>query len=227
MNGGGGGGGYTNTVKNVSVEPKQEISVSVGGGGSGGRGIPGHPFSYSNTASPTNGGSSSIGTYCSANGGYSGGWYDGKDKTGSSSACGNGGSGGAGCSWYYSTIKGFYNYRLSPYGYTTGAKDGGTTAVQEVFFYYKGYNSNEWVYEFSNPFNWGYGQGTTTRYFGESGGTLYASGGDSNTVYYTYRSANTGDGGNPSSQRYNDDYSIQLGLAGASGVAIIRWSDQK
>ena len=61
----------------------------------------------------------------------------------------------------------------------------------------------------------GKGQGTTTREFGESDGTLYANGGGSNTG--TDGGNNTGDGG--CSRNHN---STLPGGKGASGILIIR-----
>lgn len=70
------------------------------------------------------------------------------------------------------------------------------------------------------------GQGTTTRAFGESSGTLYCTGGDSHadntlTTYPTAGNNNTGDGGD--SGTYNGVH----GGNGGSGGVIIRWSTQE
>ena len=69
----------------------------------------------------------------------------------------------------------------------------------------------------------GKGQGRTTRYFGESTGTLYSTGGNSADYgdasrydSYTAPQPNTGDGGHKGSRN-----------AGGSGICIIRWGDQK
>ena len=61
----------------------------------------------------------------------------------------------------------------------------------------------------------GKGQGTTTRYFGESTGTLYSTGGNGTSYSIEYggaKSFNTGDGGDSNSGK------------GGSGVCIIRWT---
>ena len=69
----------------------------------------------------------------------------------------------------------------------------------------------------------GIGQHTTTRYFGESTGTLYSTGGNGGKGWYGYphftgpstpnvKTDNTGDGGDGN------------GGKGASGICIIRWS---
>lgn len=63
----------------------------------------------------------------------------------------------------------------------------------------------------------GYGQGTTTREFGEPNGDLYAAGGSSNnnsrTIY-----PNTGNGGNGPST----DLTCRQGGDGSSGIVVIR-----
>lgn len=64
----------------------------------------------------------------------------------------------------------------------------------------------------------GQGQGTTTREFGESTGTLYSTGGGNGTnvssVSVAYGEPNTGDGGNGSTSNYS--------YAGGSGIVVIR-----
>lgn len=62
--------------------------------------------------------------------------------------------------------------------------------------------------------NGGIGQRTTTREFGEAGGTLYANGGEGmNADNYTDAAANTGNGGDS-----NGNY----GVYGGSGIVVIR-----
>ena len=61
----------------------------------------------------------------------------------------------------------------------------------------------------------GTGQGTTTREFGESGGTLYATGGDGAISSPEDAEANTGDGGDGSK-------SNGVSGSGGSGIVIIR-----
>ena len=151
---GGAGGGYTATKLGVDVNPGDVIAVTVGNGG---------------------GGTSSVGSICSAAGGNSG-WKIG----------GSGGSGG-----------GSYRFGI-------GGKDGGDGGTTSSYF----------------P---GIGQHTTTRYFGESTGTLYSTGGNSADSYdaprydnYIAPQPNTGDGGHKGSRN-----------AGGSGICIIRWGGQK
>lgn len=68
----------------------------------------------------------------------------------------------------------------------------------------------------------GYGQGRTTRAFGESSGTLYSNGGYgaiNGSGRASNQSANTGNGGNGVGTRY-DSYP---GGTGGSGIVIVRW----
>ena len=77
----------------------------------------------------------------------------------------------------------------------TGGRDGGDGPSSEYFL-------------------GGKGQHTTTRYFGESNGTLYANGGDGWTD--ANADPNTGNG--------SHQYPFSLG---GSSICIIRWGDQK
>ena len=64
----------------------------------------------------------------------------------------------------------------------------------------------------------GSGQGTTTRYFGESTGTLYSTGGCGYMVSNGWYSTSApGDGASASHSGGN---------TGASGICIIRWGKQ-
>jgi hypothetical protein len=157
---GGAGGGYTKTVKDIEVEPGQQITVTVGAGGVG-----------------ANGGASSIGSYCSANGGYYG-------------SGANGGSGGGPAPAYicyvYSIVSygTYYNFPNVFWDGSYGGYDGNDASPSRAFDYTRNYYSG---------FNYGgKGQGTTTRYFGESGGTAYANGGNGaiNICYYITDSTN-------------------------------------
>lgn len=74
------------------------------------------------------------------------------------------------------------------------------------------------------------GQGTTTRAFGESNGTLYAGGGGARCYAGTSNpgagggggTANTGGGGNGRLRYYNSGYTF-TGTGGGSGICIVRW----
>lgn len=74
----GGGGGWINTQTFSNLRAKNVISIYIGDGGDGGS------YDFFNQNNPTSGGSSSFGSYLSANGGEGAGYYK----------AGNGGSGG-------------------------------------------------------------------------------------------------------------------------------------
>ena len=71
----------------------------------------------------------------------------------------------------------------------------------------------------------GTGQQTTTRYFGESNGTLYSTGGcgTNSGIYWVGGETNTGNAGSSRTFSFPWLYSNP----GGSGVCIIRWDDQK
>ena len=71
----------------------------------------------------------------------------------------------------------------------------------------------------SSRFSGGKGQGTTTRYFGESTGTLYASGGCGYVCANPFEPIAYGDGGSGA-------YSSIEKSNGRSGICIIRWGKQ-
>ena len=120
----------------------------------------------------SNGNASSIGDICSAKGGYICSAAMGTDG-------GNGGSGGGGGNYYYSNAS--FVTDISATQGALGGKDGGNG--QSTSF---GGVTN----------NGGTGQGTTTRYFGESNGTLYSTGGCGyNAKNGWYNTSAPGDGG--------------------------------
>ena len=180
---GGGGGGYTRTVLGVDVTPGGVIAVTVG-------------FGSNSRGGGGIGGTSSIGSICSANGGFGGtGKYIGYPLNDYIGTGGNGGSGGGGT--IFSTFKVSGNVTRGFGGVNGG--DGETLTDTSSFF---------------DNFTCagGKGQHTTTRYFGESNGTLYASGsGGNNTASFEHFCFSTGNGT----------------AFGDSGIAIIRWGDQK
>jgi hypothetical protein len=184
----GGSGGYTATVKNASVTPGQSIAVAVGAGGTCDNILMGNKL-YCSTA--ISGGISSAGPY-NAYGGDSGGVpvhnddYTGRYalNAGLGILLTKGGSGG-GVGALYNT--GSY---LVPYGSGSfpnnitegaGGSDGSTCVG---YFLYDDYLKSYVYTEYS------YGQGTTTRYFGESNGTLYAGGGGGGSVILAYDNSN-------------------------------------
>jgi hypothetical protein len=155
------------------------------------------------------GGASSAGNFCSANGGY---W--GYASSYMSCYGGSGGSGGGAAS----------NGALR---YGDGGTDGSNNPQYETS--YSTYNN---IYS-------GQGQGTTTRYFGESGGTLYSTGGTGRCGGYSGYSnvngssggANTGNGASAGSAYITLYYgdtdrhsSSSSGGVGGSGIVIVRWS---
>ena len=82
--------------------------------------------------------------------------------------------------------------------------------------------------------NGGTGQGTTTRYFGESNGTLYSTGGCggqyglfsiNDSLWYQNANSNTGNGDSGASFcSFNGKTLINcISVGGASGICIIRW----
>jgi hypothetical protein len=103
-------------------------------------------------------------------------------------------------------------------------------------------NASTFIYSPFNSFytetktSYGYqGQGTTTRYFGESNGTLYATGGygghfssftGNNEIYSNLYSPGTGNGGNGGISDKTYDFTYKGAYKGSSGVAIIRWAEQ-
>jgi hypothetical protein len=217
----GGGGGYTTTTKAASVTPGQSIAVTIGTCSYFSRNY-GGPYEYY-----ANGTSTSVGSICTAKGGYGSnhGYYQ------YDYSCSGGSAGGVSITSKYPA------YNTSNYALTVG-NDGGSNggfSKNDIQGYYtdaKSFNAyfNVVSYHVSE------GQGTTTRYFGESNGTLYAGGGagaginfSSGSVYismatpasgadtyvykyYTRRVAYGGDGGGGNGQLYSD-YSTVVSYA--------------
>lgn len=231
--GGGGGGGYTATQKSVSVTPGSALTVAVGAGGATG-------ISYwmdsnmnptscggstSNVSDGSDGGASSVvdssGTVlCTADGGKGGkkvpytttDYSNGNYRRGG--AGGAGGSGGAGgyFQWRNSGSRSLYSKATS--GGTDGSNGGDADALVDSSSYYTGSGAKG-----------GTGQGTTTRAFGESDGTLYSTGGGGDGTGAPLTGANTGDGGGMKLEfLYTSPY--LPGGDGKSGVVIIRWAAQ-
>lgn len=218
--GGGGGGGYTKTVNNISVSNGQSLAVVVGSGAH-----------YTTSSNNGDGGTSSVtrnGTaLCEAAGG-NGGHDDSIGVQGGGSGGSGGGSGGA------SDPKEVNGGR--------GGSDG-----SDGYVWVEGMETNDenlWENHYV-----GDGQGTTTRAWGDSSGTLYAGGGGGGGYYRgqtngsggaggaggggaggraannspgTNGSANTGGGGGGSG-----GYHISTGSAaggnGGSGLVLIRF----
>ena len=192
LGGGGGGGGYTTTVRNKALTPGT-YSISVGSGGTPATWASIVPGSADNGANGAHAGAlggdggttSAFGV--TANGG----------KGGQRNVGGNGGSGGgAGC---YGNM---YQGNSQKYGPRAGGSNG--SSPEPVVTEWSG----------GATVQSGTGQGTTTRDFGESSGTLRSGGGagsggmnnvNSNwNVNTSYGSTAGGDGGGGSSQRYTN-----------------------
>jgi hypothetical protein len=134
---------------------------------------------------------------------------------------GAGGSGGGHGFVYWS----FDGYSYTVYNSKGGSNGGdGEAATNTSFIYYYTQGTTAGAK----------GQGTTTKYFGESGGTLYSTGGDGGntrylgSTYYCYPSAgaaNTGNGGG--GMTGTEETNNFTSYKGGSGICIIRWSDQK
>lgn len=204
--GGGGGGGYTRTVTGISVTPGTTYAVTVGSGGTTG-----------------NGGASSFGTLCSADGG----------KTGV-----NGGAGGDGGSGGGSSMADGHNanyYGLN--GGTNGGNGGNITDTSATKYKYAGKGQGSTT----KPF--GASSGTTYSGGGGGGSNGYAGwafvggnygGGNGGISGYddsdhrlpaTAGTANSGGGGGGGSYSKDseDDMQWQVkGAAGGSGIVIIK-----
>lgn len=148
--GGGGGGGYTSTVKTIAVSSGQVLSVLVGSGGAQTQSNSGTSDKNYSGRPANAGGNSSItrsGVILCNASGCS-------DTSSGAAGC-DGGSGGGAAGYYRVNCKSGGN----------GGSDGGSGSRSA-----NGASSSYYY----NP---GKGQGTTTRAFGLSSGTLYASGG--------------------------------------------------
>lgn len=207
--GGGGGGGYTSTVFDVPVTPGETLTVTIGAGGQCGRSYyyysdPDGSDSRGSDSALTNGGAGGTTsvkrngtTLCSASGGSGG-----EKANPHSGKGGNGGDGGSGgCAGGYDDPS-YYGTDLV---YNGGVNGGNGD---------NGYDTTG-----------GTGQGSTTRAFGESNGTLYSDGGDGAGSKST-TTANSGNGANVAIG-YGVDSSGNVTRYGASGVAIIRWKERE
>lgn len=209
--GSGGAGGYTKTALNVSVSAGSSYAITVGAGGGAGAA----------------GGTSSLGSLCSAAGGGAGSTAETTTKKG-----GDGGSGGG--------TSDVLSYSTTSSSSTLGASDGADA-------------SNKLGANTLNSSKIGKGQGTTTRAFGESSGTLYAGGGGAarcygskvvSTMIYVTKggdggggnsggstltalngsagTANTGGGGGGGAAAYNGGQQYGSGGQGGAGIVIVR-----
>jgi hypothetical protein len=200
----GGGGGFTKSVFGVEVDEDQQISVTIGAGG-----VP------TNAYNGAAGGDSSINNICSVSGGGYGTPY-GKNN----SYYINGGSGGGIGRFFadaYSSTTGFNEYSYVNNA-STGGEDGADGNACTVTSYTGMYYSKSYYTTYG-----GKGQGTTTRYFGESSGTLYSTGGNGGIYGGSYRENATANTGNGAKGSNSYDSVVTIGGNGGSGIAIIRW----
>lgn len=222
LGGGGGAGGYTKTWLNVPVTPNQQIAIVVGAGGAGG-------VKLDKTPKASDGGTSSFGSLIAngGGGGYNGSWDRTRDNKG---AGGTGGSAGGSAStrrdWSFGS-------GITDMAGTGGGADGASTPnIHKV--------SGACI-----------GQGTTTRSFGLSNGTLYAGGGGGGSGLYNthFYAGGAGGGGNGGNQDVNTDGMPNTGGGGGgcgaylnsssmntmhgsgrnggSGLVIVKWDKQE
>jgi len=228
-----GGSGYTTTVRNVSVSSGEVLNITVGAGGVGGKTSrsdgTGDTTGKSGTTAGSNGGESFVSRngvkLASAAGGDGGRKADptinqlcanGAQGANGGSASGAAGgqseelviSGGSGVSDYYEI---FCQHTDSGAAYVnkygTNGTDGGDGGTVDKW---TGNQATQvWNKIINNVYRGGTGQGSTTREFELSTGTLYS------TVATTV-SANTGNSGRSS---YSGVYSTRNG---SSGIVIIK-----
>lgn len=199
----GGGGGYTRTFANQTLEIRTDYTAQIGAGGDVG------------TSYGLDGGTSSLGNFCSADGGHGGNVINSKGGEGGSGGGSFGGEGKAG----------------------NGGSDGSDGTAN---WYEHPVAEDQWEWFQGEG---GKGQGTTTREFGESTGELYAGGGGGGNTSKSHNNGGFGgDGGGghgacrgPSSSAAATAGSANTGggggggnlyqmasMTGGSGVIVIR-----
>lgn len=196
--GGGGAGGYVVTKTGVAVTPGQQHAVVIGSGGTGG----GYTYSTDNSVPTpgwpaTKGGSTSLGSLCSASGGTQGKGRGGGDN---GTGYGKGGSGATG----YRYDAGSGGAGLSTFAGTHGGGGGG---------------GNYGLDNDGTPWYGANGAGGSGG--GGTGGWCNGTGSSTNP---TSGSANTGGGGGGAWVRKYGSYgSGSNGANGGTGVIIIKW----
>lgn len=189
-----GGSGYTHTESQVTVTPGETLVVSVGSVGSRGHGREYYNGTTQRTSqAATDGGASGVyrgsTALCTAAGGKKASTPNPASSStpGSSETTvtkgGNGGSGGKSTGLYYWK----YNYNTSAYVSPSWARrvngangsDGGNATASGVYENFYNGQSYSWTVASSSLAT---GQGTTTKAFGESGGTQYDNFGEDGTV---------------------------------------------
>lgn len=207
--GSGGAGGYTTTVSNYVVTPGTTLTITVGAGGAAGT------SRYNDAVSITAGAEGGVSSVyagstliASANGGKGG--IRNQSSNYVNGVAGGSGGGTGGRSDYYSNENGSWIYTSTCWTPGAGGSDGGDGGKTTKWSTMTGWVDST---TYGTP---GKGQGTTTRYFAESGKTLYS------TACVKTPSANTGQGGGGARENSN----VQYDANGASGVVIIRWKEQ-
>ena len=213
-----GAGGYTATKLSYDVTPGQQLEITVGKGGAAGlyyyyQNNEGTITNYGTTTTTsgiTNGGTGGTSkvvlngtTIISANGGTGG----NKNVSSYYVSGVNGGSGSSSSGSRVYDINGMTTNGDFVYYPGTEGSNGGNGSQT-------GFN-NILGGQYKDPYvgTVGKGQGTTTKEFGESNGTLYSTaGGNSSDAQ-----SNTGHGGAASTRPY----------PGADGIVIIRWATQE
>lgn len=200
--GGGGGGGYTAYKINYAVTAGSKLAVTVGAGGAAGPAGTTAMTDRTKAGKGGTGGTSSVGSICSASGGSGG--QCGFSSTYSKGTSGHGGDGGAGGS-------GGGGGAGSGGGGNCKGGDGGSNGGA-------GGSGGRGDAVFSTGGAGGTGQGTTTRAFGESGGTLYAGGGGAGMAGFTSYGSNAAAGGSGGGGSSNNGYTVAAnGTAGTGG----------
>lgn len=166
--GGGGGGGYTATIWNIAVSPGQVLDAVIGAGGAAK--TPNRLAQVGNA-----GGASYISragtTLISANGGTN--LTHNKSASGRHYCGLDGGSGGGNGGYFYDGNDGEYVKYVAKSGGSDGREGDGVDSLTYG----------------------GYGQGTITRAWGSSDGTLYAGGGGGGGGWYGNTLITRGAGG--------------------------------
>lgn len=208
---GGGGSGYTKTLNNITLAKDTSYAITIGNGGNGStsKSNPGGSGGTTSIASITNG---SVSGGSGGNGGSSIYPYIG----------GNGGSGGG------AGTRMIGGGRTAITGRSAGGTNGGNGGQCPIYGQLAQAESHITGHGDGTV---GTGQGSTTKEFGDSGSTLYATGGRGGG--YTVNSvgtaqilapnspiANSGNGGDGGYS--NSTSAVYLSGSGSSGILIIR-----
>lgn len=191
---GGGGGGYTKTSSAISVTPGTSYPIHIGAGGRGG--LADGTAGSSATHGGGTGESTTFGSLFSVGGGY-GGWYNKTPNGSSGQSGGSGGSGGGAQGRWQSDSS------LISNGAAGGSNGLNGGSVQS--------------YRDGRMWDGGYGQGSTTRAWGSSSGTLYAGGGGGGGWNMSGGAGGSGGGGNGGSTSTGYNGTANTGGGGGGG----------